>query len=177
MDSNLFPYLAFHRLPTRGSSIAKLNVKLKKEMIMATTTAKKAPVKKVPAKKATAKKTAPKKAAPKKVAAKKVTGFNFSASAEKAINVYFGIIGQGIDAVKENLETARKGNDKRVKQLEKRGVKLRTELTGRIENIEMPTVEMPEFDNVVEDVKAQITKVQGQVEDVVENVREKLKAA
>ncbi|MEH6516431.1 MAG: hypothetical protein V7742_07095 [Halioglobus sp.] len=149
---------------------------------MATTTAKKAPVKKVPAKKVAAKKAAPKKtaakkAAPKKVAAKKATGFNFSASAEKAVNVYFGIIGQGIDAVKENLEAARKENDKRVKQLEKRGAKLRTELTGRIENIEMPTVEMPEFDNVVEDVKAQITKVQGQVEDVVENVREKLKAA
>lgn len=145
------------------------------------TTAKKAPAKKAPAKKVAAKKAAPKKtaskAAPKKVAAKKTASSNFRNTAEKAVNVYFGIIGQGFDAVKENLETARKDNDKRIKQLEKRGAKLRTELTGRIENLDMPKVDMPEFDTVVEDVKAQITKVQGQVEDVVENVREKLKAA
>ena len=139
------------------------------------TTAKKAPAKKAPAKKVAAKKAAPKKtaskAAPKKVAAKKTASSNFRNTAEKAVNVYFGIIGQGIDMVNENLGTARKENDKRIKQLEKRGAKLRTELTGRIENLDMPKVEMPEFDTVVEDVKAQINKVQGQVEDVVENVR------
>ena len=144
---------------------------------MATTAPKKAPVKKAVAKKAPAKKVTAKKVSPKKVSAKKAADFSFKDSANKVVNVYFGVIGQGIDRVKENLETARKENDKRVKQLEKRGAKLRTELTNRFDKVEMPKVEMPEFDNVVEDVKAQITKVQGQVEDVVENVREKLKAA
>ena len=144
---------------------------------MATTAPKKAPVKKAVAKKAPAKKVTAKKVSPKKVSAKKVADFSFKDSANKAVNVYFGVIGQGIDKVKENLDSARKDNDKRVKQLEKRGAKLRTELTTRFDKVEMPKVEMPEFDNVVEDVKAQISKVQGQVEDVVENVREKLKAA
>ena len=141
---------------------------------MATTTAKTAPAKKAPAKKVAAKKAAPKKAAPKKT---KVVESSFKVNAEKAVNVYFGVIGQGIDKVKENLETARKDNDKRVKQLEKRGAKLRTELTSRFDKVEMPKVEMPEFDTVVEDVKAQFTKVQDRVEEAVETVKEKLKAA
>jgi hypothetical protein len=138
------------------------------------TTAKTAPAKKAPAKKVAAKKAAPKKAAPKKA---KAVESSFKVNAEKAVNVYFGVIGQGIDMVKENLESARKDNDKRVKQLEKRGAKLRTELTNRFDKVEMPKVEMPEFDSVVDDVKAQINKVQDQVEEVVENVKEKLKAA
>lgn len=131
---------------------------------MATTATKKAP-----AKRAAAPKTAAKKAPAKKVSAKKTADFSFKDSANKAVNVYFGVIGQGIDKVKENLETARKENDKRVKQLEKRGVKLRTQLNKRFDK-----VEMPELDNVVEDVKSQINKVQDQVEEVVENVKEKL---
>lgn len=134
-------------------------------------------VKKAPAKKAPAKKVSAKKVAAKKVAAKKSSVSSFKTTADKAVNVYFGVIGQGIDRVKENMQSARKENDKRVKQLEKRGVKLRTELNGRFDKIEMPKVEMPEFDNVVEDVKAQINKVQDQVEDVVESVKGKLKAA
>ena len=135
------------------------------------TTAKKAPAKKAPAKKAVAKKAPAKKASPKKV---KANDFSFKDSADKAVNVYFGVIGQGIDKVKENLETARKENDKRVKQLEKRGAKLRTELSKRFDNVEMPKIDGPKFVEVVEDVKAQINKVQDQVEDVVENVKEKL---
>ena len=139
---------------------------------MATTTAKKAPAKKAAPKKAAAKKAPAKKVAAKKVAAKKSNDFSFKDSAEKAVNVYFGVIGQGIDLVKENLESARKENDKRVKQLEKRGAKLRTELNKRFDK-----VEMPELDSVVEDVKAQFNKVQDQVEETVENVKDKLKAA
>lgn len=143
---------------------------------MATTTAKKAPAKKAPAKKAAAKKAAPKKTAAKKTVAKKAE-FSFKDSADKAVNVYLGVIGKGLDLVKENVESARKDNDKRVKDLEKRGAKLRNELEGRFDKIEMPKVEMPEFDTVVEDVKAQISKVQDQVEETVESVKEKLKAA
>jgi hypothetical protein len=136
------------------------------------TTAKKAPAKKVTAKKAVARKAPAKKASPKKA-----NDFSFKDSADKAVNVYFGVIGQGIDKVKENLETARKESDKRVKQFEKRGVKLRAELTKRFDNVEMPKIEAPKFDEVVEDVKAQISRVQDQVEDVVENVKEKLTPA
>jgi histidinol dehydrogenase len=141
------------------------------------TTAKKAPAKKVTAKKVTAKKAVAKKAPAKKASPKKANDFSFKDSADKAVNVYFGIIGQGIDKVKENLETARKENDKRVKQLEKRGAKLRAELTKRFDKVEMPKIEAPKFDEVVEDVKAQISKVQDQVEEVVENVKEKLTSA
>ncbi|MEH6589818.1 MAG: hypothetical protein V7746_06175 [Halioglobus sp.] len=135
------------------------------------TTQKVAP-KKVAPKKVAAKKVAAKKAPLKKATAKKAPVFSIKKSAEKAVNVYFGVIGQGIDLVKENLEMTRKENDKRVKTLEKRGAKLRTELTKRIDS-----VEMPEFDNVVGDAKAQFSKVQDQVEDAVESVKEKLKAA
>ena len=67
--------------------------------------------------------------------------------------------------------------DKVEKQLEKRGAKLRSELNSRFDKVEMPKVEMPEFDNVVEDFKSQISKVQDQVEDVVETVKEKLTPA
>jgi hypothetical protein len=134
-------------------------------MIMATT--KKVAPKKVAPKKAAPKKVAAKKATAKKATAKKAPEFSIKQSAEKAVNVYFGVIGQGIDLVKENLETARKENGKRVTKLEKRGAKLRTEMTKRIDK-----VELPEFD-----AKAQFNKVQGQVEGAVESVKEKLKAA
>ena len=129
---------------------------------MATATAKKAP----------AKKAAAKKAAPKKTAAKKSNEFSFKQTAEKALNIYLGVIGTGVDTVQENLETRRKENDKRVKELEKRGAKLRTQLNKRMDKIEVPA-----FDNVVDDVKEQFSKIQDQVEDAVENVKEKLTPA
>ena len=129
---------------------------------MATATAKKAP----------AKKAAAKKAAPKKTAAKKSNEFSFKQTAEKDLNIYLGVIGTGVDTVQENLETRRKENDKRVKELEKRGAKLRTQLNKRMDKIEVPA-----FDNVVDDVKEQFSKIQDQVEDVVENVKEKLTPA
>jgi hypothetical protein len=153
-------------------------VKLREETTMATTTtAKKAPAKKAPAKKIAAKKAPAKKVTAKKVTAKKVNTSSFKNNADKAVNVYFGVIGQGLDMVKENLESARKDSDKRVKLLEKRGAKLRTQMTKRFDKVEMPKVEMPEFDNVVEDAKAQFNKVQDQVEEAVESVKGKLKAA
>lgn len=129
---------------------------------MATATAKKVP----------AKKAAAKKAAPKKAAAKKSNEFSFKQTAEKALNIYLGVIGTGVDTVQENLETRRKENDKRVKELEKRGAKLRTQLNKRMDKIEVPA-----FDNVVDDVKEQFSKIQDQVEDAVENVKEKLTPA
>ena len=129
-------------------------------------TVKKATAKKAPAKKATAKKAAPKKVVPT------TTEFSLKNSAEKAVNVYLGVIGKGIDSIRENVASARKDNGKRVNEFEKRGAKLRVELNNRFDNIEMP--ELPEMDEVVDDVKAQFNKIQDQVEEAVENVKEKL---
>ena len=133
-------------------------------------TAKKAPAKKAPAKKAAAKKAAPKAAAKK--AAPKAPEFSLRNSAEKAVNIYLGVLGMGYDRVQENLETARKENEKRMKKFEARGTKLRKELRTNIDKIETP-----EFDNVVEDIKEQISKLQDQLEDTVENVKGKLAKA
>ena len=123
------------------------------------------------AKKAPAKKAPTKKAAPKASAAKSEE-FSLKDSAEKALNIYLGVIGKGYDRVQENLDGARKDNEKLIKDLEKRGAKLRKELSKRVDDIEVP-----EFDTVVEDVKEQFSKLQDQVEDVVENVKEKLTPA
>ncbi len=134
-------------------------------------TAKKAPAKrKAPAKKAAAKKAAP------KAAAKKVEEFSLKASAEKAVNVYLGMIGKGLDMVEENIATARKENDKRMKDLEKRGVKLRKELEKRVDSIDTPEFDF-DFDNAVEDAKARFNKVQDRVEEAVEDIKERLTPA
>jgi hypothetical protein len=122
-------------------------------------TAKKAPVKKTSARKTTARKATSKKTADR----------SFKQSAEKAINIYLGVIGKGIDTIQENVESSRKENDKRMKDLEKRGAKLRKELTKRLDKIEVS--------DVVEDTKAQFDKIQDQVEDAVDNVKEKLNTA
>jgi uncharacterized protein with HEPN domain len=129
-------------------------------------TAKKAPAKKAPAKKAPAKKAA------HKTTAKKSTDFSISESAEKAVNIYLGVIGTGVDSIKENIEARRKESDKRLKRLEKRGAKLRTQLTKRFDEIEVPA-----FDEVVDDAKEQFSKIQDQVEEAVENVKDKLTPA
>jgi hypothetical protein len=127
--------------------------------------------KKATAKKAPVRKTAARKAAPK-ATVRKATEFSLKNSAEKAVNIYLGVIGMGYDRVQENLESTRKDNEKRLKDLEKRGAKLRKELSKNIDKLEAP-----EFDELVEDVKGQFSKLQDQLEDVVENVREKLTPA
>ena len=119
-------------------------------------TQKRAPAKKAPVKKTTARKAAPKKSA----------DFSVKETAEKAVNIYLGVIGKGIDNIQDNLESSRKENEKRMKDLEKRGAKFRKELTKRFKKLEKS--------DVVEDTKAQFEKVQDQVEDAVENVKEKL---
>jgi len=119
-------------------------------------TQKRAPAKKAPAKKTTARKAAPKKTA----------DFSVKETAEKAVNIYLGVIGKGIDNIQDNLESSRKENEKRMKDLEKRGAKFRKELTKRFKKLEKS--------DVVEDTKAQFEKVQDQVEDAVESVKEKL---
>jgi hypothetical protein len=131
-----------------------------------------ATAKKAPAKKPVAKKVAAKKAAPKKATAKKAPEFNLKASAEKAVNVYLGVLGSSFDRVQENLKSARKDNEKRMSTLEKRGAQLRKEMNKNITKIETP-----ELDNVMKDVKSQISKMQDQIEDAVETAKEKLTPA
>jgi Mg2+ and Co2+ transporter CorA len=124
----------------------------------------KATTKKASARKAPAKKTAARKAAPKKSA-----DFSVKQSAEKVVNIYLGVIGKGIDSIQENIESSRKQNDKRMKDLEKRGAKLRKELSKRIDKFEVS--------DVVDDTKAQFEKIQDQVEEAVDNVKEKLSSS
>lgn len=132
-------------------------------------TAKAAPAKKAPAKKAAAKRAPVKKTAAKKTTAAKGNVFSLKQSADKALNVYLGLIGKTVDAVQENMDTVRKDNEQRVKDLEKRGAKLRKALNKRFDSIEVP-----EFDEVVDDAKAQFDKISDQIEDVVENAKDKL---
>ena len=122
-------------------------------------TARKAPAKKAPAKKAAARKATPKKSA----------DFSVKQSAEKAVNIYLGVIGKGIDTIQENMESTRKENDKRMKDLEKRGAKFRKELSKRFDKLEVS--------DVVDDTKAQFEKIQDQVEEAVDNVKEKLSSS
>ena len=124
-------------------------------------TEKKAPVKKAPVEKSPAKKTAAKKTAPKKS-----QDFSIKESAEKVVNIYLGVIGTGMDSIKDFRENSRKDSEKRMKDLEKRGAKLRKVLNKRVDDFEVP--------GVVEDAKTQVSKIQDQVEEAVEKVKEKL---
>ena len=121
------------------------------------------------AKKAPAKKTAAKKTTTRKTAASKSQEFSLRDSAERMVNIYLGVIGTGVDSIQENIESARKDSEKRIKSFEKRGVSLRNQLTKRIDEIEMP--------DVVEDAREQFSKVQEQVEEAVESVKDKLSSA
>ena len=128
-------------------------------------TEEKTPVKKATATKPATKTTATRKAAPKQAEEK----LSLRESAEKAVNVYLGLIGKGLDTVQKNFASARKDNDKRMKDLEKRGAKLRKDLEKRTGSFEVP-----ELKEVFEDSRAQFGKFQDRVENAVENVWEKL---
>ena len=138
---------------------------------MATT--KTSPARKTAAKKAPVRKTTTKRAAPRKAVAAKKPAPRLKQSAEKALNIYLGIIGKGFDAVQENIEAARADSGKYVKSYEKRGAQLRKKLSKRFDNLDVSA----EFDEVVEDAKGQIGKLQDQIEDVVETAKDKYKAA
>ena len=129
-------------------------------------TPKKATVKKAPVRKAAARKPV------RKAPVRKSEEFSLKDSAERAVNIYLGVLGMGYDRVQENLDSAREENEKRIKDLEKRGAKLRKELSKNIDKLEAP-----EFDELVEDVKGQFSKLQDQLEDAVENMRDKLTPA
>jgi hypothetical protein len=133
----------------------------------------KAPTRKTAAKKAPARKTTAKRTAPRKTVAAKKSAPKLKHSAEKALHIYLGIIGKGIDTVQENIDSVRKDSDKYVKGYEKRGVQLRKKLSKRFDKLDVSG----EFDEVVEDAKEQLVKLQDQLEDVVETAKDKYKAA
>ena len=120
------------------------------------------------AKKASARKAATSKAAPKatgKTAPKgagKAPGFSLKTSAEKAVNIYLGVLGTSYDRVRENLASVRRDSEKRAGKLEQRGSRLRRELEGRFDKLEAP------------DLSGQFNRLRNRLEDAVENAREKL---
>jgi hypothetical protein len=132
---------------------------------MTMATQKTAAANKAPARKATAAKASTRK----KATSKKSSDFSIKQSAEKVVNIYLGVIAKGVDTIQENIESSRKDNDKRMKDLEKRGAKFRKELSKRFDKLEAS--------DVVEDTKAQFSKIKDQVEDAAENVKEKLSSA
>jgi len=113
---------------------------------------------------ATARKVPAKKTAARKAAPKKPAGASVKQSAQKVVNIYLGVIGKGLDSVKDSIESTRKENDKRMKELEARGAKFRKELSKRFEKLD-----------VVEDTKVQFGKFQDQAEEAVDSVKEKLR--
>ena len=101
---------------------------------MATT--KKAPAKKTAAKRAPARKSTAKRAAPRKAIAAKKPMPKLKQSAEKALNIYLGVIGKGIDTLQENIDSVRKDSDKYLQSYEKRGVQMRKKLSKRWDKLD-----------------------------------------
>ncbi len=111
---------------------------------------------------ATAKKVVRKSAAPK------TRKLSVKDTADRAVNVYLGLLGKGLDVVQGNIESARKDSEKQVSMLEKRGVKLRKALTQRVKGIDKDTKRQ------MNKAQNQVEKVQKQVKDVVEDFAEEV---
>ena len=90
-------------------------------------------------------------------------------SAEKALHVYLGVIGKDLDSLEENMESARKKRERRVKELEKRGSQLRKQIKKRVDDYEVKS-----FDELYEDGKARFEKLQQRAEEATADIREKL---
>jgi hypothetical protein len=133
------------------------------------TTARKTTARKAPVRKPAARKPAVHKPAVRKPMARKpVVGMEkVKANLEKATMVYLGIIGETMDAVEENMEKARKNSPGRINKLAKRGEKLRKDLNKRLDQLELPEV----------DLKERFEKLQGSVEEVVSSVKDRLTPA
>ena len=112
-----------------------------------------------------AKAKATSKAAPKR----KAEQSSVRKSAEKALHVYLGVIGKGLDSLEENMESARKKRERRVKELEKRGSQLRKQIKKRVDDYEVKSI-----DDLYEDGKARFEKLQRRAEEATADIREKL---
>jgi len=137
-------------------------------------TQKKAPAKKAPAKKSTNRNSIPQKR----------VDFSPRDSAEKMVNIYLGVIGKSLDTIQDRISKTRKENDSRLKELEKRGAKLRKDLTKRFRNFEVSDVVddaksqfsklQDQVEEAMEDAKGRFSKLQDQVEEAVDSAKEKL---
>lgn len=110
------------------------------------------------AKKATTKKTTATQAVRNSVATKS-RKTNVRGTAQRAVNVYLGLLGKSLDVVRDNIEGARKDGKKQVVQLERRGETLRKQLTERIKG---------GTKRQVNKAQSQVDKVQKQVDAAVE---------
>ena len=128
--------------------------------------ARKAPVKKAPAKKKAAARPKVNKPAP----AKKPVELTLKERAQKGVNVYLGIWGLGYDLVQENLEYARKDNKLRMKELEKRGEKLRKQLRKNMDKFEAR-----EFDQMFDAVQEQFDKLQKRLDELAKDMKARRK--
>ncbi len=125
---------------------------------------------------ATAKKAPAKRAATKSESSEK-RNLNLKGSANKAVNVYLGLIGKSLDIVEENVGTVREQvgtvreqNEKRVKDLEKRGIELRKDLEERMDNFELPSFDL---DDLIDDAKTRFNKMRDRVRESVNGNKER----
>lgn len=135
---------------------------------------KKAAVRKAPARKAPAAKKAAARAKPKvnkQAPVKKPVELSFKDRAQKGVNVYLGMLGVGYDLVQENVEYVR-NNKLRMKELEKRGVKLRKELRKNMDKFEAR-----ELDQVFDAVQEQLDRLQKKLEGLAKDMKGERKPA
>ena len=124
--------------------------------------ARKAPAKK----KATARtKPAPARKAP----VRKPEELTLKDRAQKGVNVYLGMWGFGYDLVQENLEYAR-NNRLHVKELEKRGERLRKQLRKNLDKFEIR-----ELDQVFDGVQGQLDKLQNKLDELEKDLKSRIK--
>ena len=127
--------------------------------------ANKAPAKKAPAKR----KTAARPEARKKAPVRKPEEITLKDRARKGVNIYLGLWGVGYDLVQENLEYAR-DNKLRMKELEKRGEKLRKQLRKNLDKFELR-----ELDQMFDGVQGQLDKLQKRLDELARDMKARVK--
>lgn len=122
---------------------------------------------KAPAKKKTAARARP--TAAKKAPARKPEELTLRDRAQKGVNVYLGVWGFGYDLMQENLEYAR-NHKLQVKELEKRGERLRKQLRKNLDKFEIR-----ELDQVFDGVQGQLDKLQKKLDELEKDWRSRIR--
>ena len=102
--------------------------------------------------------------------ARKPADLTLREKAQQGVNVYLGIWGLGYDLMQENLEYARKDNKLRMKELEKRGEKLRKQLRKNMDKFEAR-----EFDQMFNAVQEQFDKLQKKLDELAKDIKARRK--
>ena len=132
-------------------------------------TARKAPARKAPAKKKTAARGKAKTT--RKSPVTKPVDLTLKDRAQRGVNVYLGLWGAGYDLMQENLEYAR-NNKLRMKELEKRGEKLRKEFRKNLDKFELK-----ELDQMFDGIQGQLDKLQKKLDDLGKDMKARVKPA